>query len=747
MISGFLAITIGFVAAIVSMAAFFYYAKDKTEDLYRLGQQAFWVSGIAIVVAFTLLMWAILTHKFQIAYVYQYSSHSLGPGYLFTTFWGGQEGTFLLWLFYGAIYGLILLKTVGKRMPLVMGFHVMVQAYLLLILLEKNPFATIYQVYDNVPVGFIPQDGQGLNPLLQNPWMRVHPPTLFLGYSASMVIFAFAMHALLTRNFHGWLKPARPWIIFFLISLGAGIILGGYWAYVTLGWGGYWAWDPVENASLVPWLIGVVLLHGVIIQSRLKSLVRLNLFLAGFTFITVLWGSFLTRSGVLTDFSVHSFAESGLNAYLIGTLILFGGLFLVMYLREWRRMKAVSPPFSDSLATRETLIFLGMMAIFLTGIFVLFATSAPIYSGLFFDKPISIQPEVYNQVIVPVAVAILILIGLTPVTAWRKNKIDWKAVQKSALIAAAFTGMSYLLGAHHWKALMLIFLSVFTIWINGIFTYRFLLKNYPKAGAYLTHVGLAFMVIGIITSSLFDRHEKVNLPIGEFHDTPFGYQIKFEGFVADPDGMGKDRVKLVVKTPTEQYIALPQFYYSKFTKSYMVSPDVKNGFTRDIYIAPISFIPANSPNVVQKTIPKGDHADVAGMEVYFEDFDVQMSPGKQVIKALLKIKIYEESYWKPLKPIFAPTLIVENGEMRSEPVVIPNNNYKISIEKVNPNEGTVTLNIEMPKLHEKETDILSIELREKPLIVILWFGSFLLIGGLIFTLIDRIQSMANPRRR
>ena len=745
MISGYLAITIGFVAAIVSMAAFFYYAKDRTEELYRLGSVAFGVSSAAIIAAAALLMGAILTHQFQIAYVWQYSSRSLGPGYLFTTFWGGQEGTFLLWLFYGSIYGFVLLRTVGKRMPYVLGFHLLVQAYLLLILLEKNPFATIYQAFDNVPVGFVPSDGQGLNPLLENPWMRIHPPTLFLGYSSSMVIFAFAMHALVTRSFHGWLKVVRPWVVFFLIALGAGIILGGYWAYVTLGWGGYWGWDPVENASLVPWLVGVVLLHGIIIQSRLKSLVRLNLFLAGFTFLTVLWGSFLTRSGVLTDFSVHSFAESGLNAYLIGTLVLFGGLFLVFYLKEFNRMKAVSPPFTDSLATRETLIFMGMMSVFLTGLFVLFATSAPIYSGALFGKPISIQPDVYNQVIVPVAVALLVLIGITPVTAWRKNKIDWKAVGTSALGAAVLTGISYLVGAHNWKALLLIFLSIFTIWINAIFVYRFLLKNYPKAGAYLAHVGIAFMVIGIITSSVFDRHEKVNLPLGKYYDAAFGYKIKFEGFIADPEGRGKDRVKLVVQTPREKYIALPQFYYSKFTKSYMVAPDVKNEFDKDIYIAPISFTPADAPNEVVETIAKGDHADVAGMEVHFLDFDVQMAPGKQVIKANLQIKIFEDSYWKPLKGTFAPTLIVENGEMKKEPVEIPENNYKIYIDKVDPNNGTVTLRIAMPRVAEEKTDVLSIELREKPLIVILWFGSFLLVGGLIFSLIDRIRAFKNPR--
>ncbi|NIV04392.1 hypothetical protein GWN26_14025, partial [Candidatus Saccharibacteria bacterium] len=502
---GYFLITVAFIAAIVSATAYILYYKEKQEPLLRLGNQSFVVMGISIATSLAMLIYSILTHNFQINYVYNYSSTALNKFYLFSTLWAGQEGTFMLWLFYGVIYGFILIKITARKRPLVMFFLLLVQVFLLLILLKKNPFAMIWHAHEQVPVGFMPSDGAGLNPLLQNNWMVIHPPTLFLGYSSTVVPFAFAMAAMVSRNFQGWIKEARPWVIFNVMILGTGIIMGGYWAYTTLGWGGYWGWDPVENASLVPWIFGLALLHGLIIQAKRQALVKTNFFLAGTVFLTMIWGSFLTRSGVLTDFSVHSFGASGLNLYLM----IFQGLFTLLFLgvffnaiSYYKKIEEEPIRFGDGLLNRETFILAGMLTLVLTGLFVLFGTSSPIYTSWFGD-PASLSPDFYNTMITPVVIAMLIVISIAPLLAWKTSELrNVSTILWSAAGALLLTLLAFFVGLTHLLSIVLFFLAAFVIIVNLKVTFLFLKRNFGNAGGYLAHVGIGFMVIGILTSSL-----------------------------------------------------------------------------------------------------------------------------------------------------------------------------------------------------------------------------------------------------
>jgi len=452
MISGILAISIAFVAATVSAAAFWLYYKDRNERYLNLGNRTFFIQGIAVVFSVFLLYVQILSHNFRLNYVYSYTSRKLSLNYLISSFWAGQEGTFLLWLFFGIIYGIVLIRLVSRKEPMVMFFLMLVQSFILLILLEKSPFAMIWHIHPDVPEGFMPIDGAGLNPLLQNPWMIIHPPVMFVGYSSTVVTFAFALNAMVKKDLHQWVKYARPWVIFSALTLGAGIILGGYWSYVTLGWGGYWAWDPVENASLVPWVLTVALLHGIIIQIRQKGLVKTNLFLAGLSFISVLWGSFLTRSGVLADFSVHSFAESDINLYLITFVSFFAGLFLHQYFKAIRGV---------------------------------IGTSAPIYTGLF-GQPSNVSVDFYNTITIPIAMFMLISMAIAPLLAWKVSELrNVKTLLLSTVVSVFVTIFSILLGLNQPLSIILVFLSIFTVLLNGHVAYRFVKKVPAKAGGYL----------------------------------------------------------------------------------------------------------------------------------------------------------------------------------------------------------------------------------------------------------------------
>ncbi len=734
MISGVLAISIAFIAAAVSSGAYWLYYKNEDPRFLQLANRNFFIMGAGILVAAVLLYIQIFTHNFQLNYVYSYTSLKLSTYYLISTFWAGQEGTFLLWLIFGTVYGFILIKTVGRKKPLVLAFVVLVQLFILLILLKKNPFVMLWQVHTEVPVGFMPADGAGLNPLLQNPWMVIHPPIMFMGYSSTVVAFAFALNAMVTRTYHEWTKYVRPWVIFTVLALGTGIIMGGYWSYVTLGWGGYWAWDPVENASFVPWLFSAVLLHGVIIQNRQKGLGKTNLFLAGLAFIAVLWGSFLTRSGVLADFSVHSFAESGLNWYLIGFVGVFSVIFISLFIRSSREID--SPRFAEGLFSRETFILIGMLTLLFTGLVVFAGTSSPLYTGLF-GKPANVSQNFYNTISIPVVIFLLLSMAIAPLLVWKVSELrNLRLMAASAVAAIVIGAVAFFLGMNKPLTLFITMLSIFAVLLNGVTAFNVLRKIPQKSGAYLAHVGIALMVIGIITSSVYDRSEKITLPAGEFQKSRFGYELQFVKFEKRPDG--RDRVQVMVKTHRGEYEADPQFYYSNYTKSYMLSPHVKMGLGKDIYISPISFMPAQHDNSSTIELSKKESKKIGGLNITFNRFIVSNHTDQSPmnVKADLTVQVADGNYQKDVS--IQPAMWMSDGQLQSEQLKVPGTDYEIKIESISAETGSIKLDVVTPTIVKSNArDKLAVEISEKPVISMLWFGTLVMIAGVLLSLIQR----------
>lgn len=315
-ILGQAAIILGFAASVLGMIAWF--RSIRAPQVIGLARAGFHITVTSVFVAAAMLLVLILKHQFQFHYVAAYSSRDLPLGLLMSTFYAGQEGSFLLWTLMVSIVGIVLLFYTQKHdnERETMGVYTGILSFLLLLLIAKNPFAP-------VEGGIAPADGKGLNPLLQNFWMQIHPPILFLGFASMAPPFALAIAALIKRKYQSWVVSSLPWVVGGAAVLGLGISLGGFWAYETLGWGGWWGWDPVENASLIPWLVSVAMVHTMLVQRRTKGLILTNFLLAILAFVLVLYSTFLTRSGVLGDASVHSFVDPGRFAFTLLVLFMF----------------------------------------------------------------------------------------------------------------------------------------------------------------------------------------------------------------------------------------------------------------------------------------------------------------------------------------------------------------------------------------------------------------------------------------
>jgi cytochrome c-type biogenesis protein CcmF len=346
-------VVLAFTAAILAALSYFFAnIRDKQEEASwkKLGRLGFYVHSLAVLGIIATMFHMLFNHYFEYDYVYKHSNTSMDMKYIFSCFWEGQEGSFLLWSFWHVVLGLLLMHKSGKWEAPVMTTFSTVQIFLGTMLLGvyvfdirigSNPFVLIRELPENVGLPWtrlpnylelIPQfsEGRGLNPLLQNYWMTIHPPTLFLGFASTLVPFSFAIAGLWKKDLKGWMEPALPWTFFSIGVLGLGILMGGAWAYEALSFGGFWAWDPVENASLVPWLTLVGAGHLMLVNKRKETSLFTTFYLTLGTFVLILYSTFLTRSGVLGDTSVHSFTDNGMLGQLLLYLIFF--VFISVYL-------------------------------------------------------------------------------------------------------------------------------------------------------------------------------------------------------------------------------------------------------------------------------------------------------------------------------------------------------------------------------------------------------------------------------
>src|SRR5687767_11946757 len=368
---------------------------------------------LALAVASVSLWKGLLSHDFNIQYVWAYTSRNLPTPYTVAAFWAGQKGSLLFWAvvlsLFAALAQLLTSRRQASLLPYVAGVTHLVTAFFISVMLfAENPFERM---------AFTPLDGRGLNPQLQNVGMVVHPPMLYLGYISITIPFAFAIAALLSRRIDtGWIHAIRKWTLLSWLFLSIGITLGMWWAYVELGWGGYWAWDPVENASLLPWLTMTAFLHSVMIQEKRGMLKRWNFGLIIGTFLLSIFGTFITRSGVIA--SVHSFTQSPVGWWFLGFLIVVGVWAFTLLYTRWSLLQAEVQ--LESVVSREAAFLFNNLLFVGVAFSVLWGTLFPILSELVRGSKITVGPPFFNRVNVPLGLLLLALTGVGPLIAWRK---------------------------------------------------------------------------------------------------------------------------------------------------------------------------------------------------------------------------------------------------------------------------------------------------------------------------------------
>lgn len=624
----------GFVMSLLGAVGYFFATQRRHLPEYegwrKIGRYGFILHGVSVFVIMATIIAAMINRRFEYQYVWQHVSEDLPFKYIFSAFWEGQEGSFLLWMFWHVVLGGILLFRAKKWEAPVLSIISLVQAFIFTMIvgiyftdtvkMGSNPLLLLRDTM-NLPL-FANADyvkliqGNGLNPLLQNYWMTIHPPTLFLGFASTVVPFAFAFAGLWTKEYKEWMKPALPWALFSGAILGTGILMGGAWAYEALSFGGYWAWDPVENMSLVPWILLVAGIHThLVARSTGYSIKSTLLFYTG-TFVMILYSTFLTRSGILGDTSVHAFTELGLETQLTSFMVFFTmaafGLLIL------RRKDMPDTKEEEAIASKEFWMFIGALVLLFSAVIITASTSLPVVNKIvnIFDpefKGYTINDPIthYNKYQLWIGIFIALLSGAAQFLRFKEfNFASQKAKYAKHVGIAAGGGAaltvlsSFWIEMGDWQFWLLMFAGLFTVVSNVDYIFTFAKKNLKLAGSAFSHIGFGLMLAGIIASGLNKQHISSN-PVAQaglldaemlqknvllFKNMPMymsGYQVTYEKDTIEGNlrifTVNYEKLDSTGKV-LEEFSVYPQAIYdNKVTEVKAYNPSTKRYFDKDIF--------------------------------------------------------------------------------------------------------------------------------------------------------------------
>lgn len=644
---GHLMLILGFAGSLFATIAYFFATQNRAEPTFKswrnLGRIGFLIHSLGILAVIGILFFIMTQKYYEYQYVQAHVSDDLPFKYIFSAFWEGQEGSFLLWMFWHIVLGLIILFVGSKWESPVLSTLSFIQLFINSMILGvyvgfgehlakigSNPLLLLRDVMDAPIFGNAEYvkliSGTGINTLLQNYWMTIHPPTLFLGFASTSIPFAFAVAGLWTGEHKAWLKPALPWALFSGAILGLGILMGGAWAYEALSFGGYWAWDPVENMSLVPWLIMIAGLHTNLIARNTGYALKTTYIYYLLSFILIVYSTFLTRSGVLGETSVHAFTQMGLEWQLVSFIGVFLLLSAGLYLSK--RSQIPTPEQEEKSYSREFWMFIGSLVLLFSALIISGSTSLPVYNKImqYFDpsfegRVITDPVPHYNKYQIWIALFMGLLSGAAQYLRYRG--VNWTAKRAGYLtrigVTLALSGiLAYLttlwINIYTWQYWVLLFSGIFAVLANLDYLINFLKGNLKTGASSIAHIGFGVMIVGILASGLNQKVISSNPFIMEGIMTDSREELAkknimlFKGVTVPMSGYDvtytSDTIDKFNRTYTinfkkrnesgkviEDFNLQPNIVYSRdFTKIEVPNPSTRRYLTKDMFTV-ISALP------------------------------------------------------------------------------------------------------------------------------------------------------------
>ncbi len=784
------------VASLVATLSFFKATNsndiDGKRSWIRMARAAFFVETVSVIAIFICLYYIISNHLFEYKYAWQHSSRALQVEYLLSCFWEGQEGSFMLWSFWHCVLGWLLIWRAKRWEAPVMTVISFMQFCLATMLIGiyffgakvgSSPFVLLRNEMSDAPIfsqanylSFV-KDGNGLNALLQNYWMVIHPPVLFLGFASTIVPFAFAMSGLWLKDHKGWAKAAIPWAAFSAAVLGVGIMMGAAWAYESLTFGGYWAWDPVENASLVPWLVLIAGMHTNLVYKSTGYSLKSTYVFYTLAFALVLYSTFLTRSGILGDTSVHAFTDLGMNVQLIVFMLAFVvPAFTLIFLRRKEIPTIIR---EENTYSREFWMFIGALVFFLSGMVIIVTTSLPVFNKILGTKwAVGEDAEgFHNQVQIFVAIIIGLLTAFTQYLKFRdtpRSQLTKKMVIPTIISLAITAAIVVAQGIHYDKKgigfliaiYLAVFAAVYAVVANTSYIWLVLKGNIKAAGASVAHIGFGLVLLGILISSSnktvlsFNTTGMSPLKMGD-KESPLENITLVKGLATD---MGKYMVTYVKdslnthdrkryyqinfreKTTDKTFNLYPDIIENnKGAEGVTPNPDAKHYWNKDIFTYltflgdPEKIKATDTTTFKNKEVKVGDTLFYSNGLMIIDKVVVNPTNSKHQFAATDTVVGLNVAIISKEGNRFAaqPLLMVKNGGVVNIPDTVMAQSLILKFNQIKDQEkGLLELGV-------KETtavlDFVTLKAYEFPFINILWLGIVVMTIGFVMSIVQRVN--------
>lgn len=779
---------LAFTSALLACFGYFFSSRKNNANGTRwkiIARSAFGVHALAVLGIMGTLFLLIYKHYFEYYYVWYHSSLSLPVHYMLACFWEGQEGSFLLWLFWHVVLSFFIIRKTDEWESPVMGIIALVQIFLTSMLLGvtifgykfgSNPFILLREHPEmaNLPFATMPGylskilDGRGLNPLLQNYWMVIHPPTLFLGFAATVVPFAFAMAGLMRKKYTEWVKPALPYTVFGSMILGTGILMGGAWAYEALSFGGFWAWDPVENSSLMPWLTLIAALHVMLIFKHNGQSLTASFVLVIVTFLLVLYSTFLTRSGILGDTSVHAFTDLGLSGHLLVYILFFVVLSLTLLIINWKKIPSVKQQ-EENIYSREFWMFIGVLVLVISCFQITITTSIPVINkilGTHFAPPLDVKAH-YNSWQIPIATVIALLLAVAQFLKWKKS--DVKEVMKKLLLSFSVTLLLTVLAIVGLKMysihyIALLFTSTFAVIANFDYLLKIWKGKTKISPSSVAHIGFGLILLGALISNSrssvisqnvsnanlgkdFSNNENImlmqqdTLPMGNYFVTYKGKKRQGVNVYYEIEYFTRNQNTLRL----EKIFSLKPVVQLNDKMGNVAEPDTKHFLTEDIYTHIVyadledAKHPESQYKITTKSITVGDtimtnncFVILTAINKNVDTTSMNLSKTDIAVGATLQIIDMQKKEYTA-EPIY----VLKDNIVYGKEAVIDTLGLKFIFNKITPETGKIDIVTAEDRANIR--DFVIMKAIVFPYINLLWLGAVLFIIGSVLAIRKRIK--------